>query len=30
MKDKIKYITSKKSFHICMTIVIIAVIKDNY
>lgn len=26
MKDKIKYITSKKSFHICMTIVIIAVI----
>ena len=26
MKDKIKYITSKKSFHICMTIIIIAVI----
>ena len=26
MIDKIKYITSKKSFHICMTIIIIAVI----
>lgn len=26
MKEKIKYITSRKSFHICMTIIIIAVI----
>ena len=26
MIDKIKYITSKKAFHICMTIIIIAVI----
>lgn len=26
MKEKLKYITSKKSFHICMTIIIIAVI----
>ncbi len=26
MKEKIKYITSRKSFHVCMTIIIIAVI----